>query len=239
MERYIKIGITQLSLVILSICLLGSVIATQVPLTTDQELQITDVAIIGTVDRHNTQIAVLFSTRQILPSPTQITLTPTPPPSWTPTQTRTLQGTASIPTPEEPIGLTRTPLTNVPPVPTSTRTRTPVATPSAASTSPSFLDPNYTCRIIANDNLTRRETPSPAAQSLGTVPSGTLLTIHPYDGSIPLNSSLWYVRIADISGGGWLLYARIDPNAGTLEPRVTESYMDAVSELCIPALRRS
>lgn len=185
--------------------------------------------------KQGTQIAALQASHQTLPSPSPFTAT------WTntPSATNTL-AIPSDPTPEEPIGLTRTPLTNVPPIPTNTPTKTPTGQPSAAVTSLPFLDPAYTCRIITNDALKRRENPSPAALSLGIIPSGTLLTIHPYDGSIPLNyADLWYVRIADSSGGGWVLYARVDPNAGTLEPRVVDSYTDAVSELCIPALRRS
>lgn len=194
----------------------------------------------STNSRQGTEIAVLQATRQTLPSPTHITLTPTPPSTWTrtPSATNTLAIPAT-PTPEGDSGLTRTPLTAAPPRSTNTPTRTPVATSSGGATSLPFLDPAYTCRIVTTDNLTRRETPSPAAQSLGVIPDGTELTIHPYDGSIPLNSTLWYVRIADISGGGWILYARIDPNAGTVEPRVTDSYLSQVSELCIPALRRS
>lgn len=191
--------------------------------------------------QQSTEIAVLQATKQTLPSPTQITLTPTNFATWTrtPSATNTL-AIPPTPTPEEPSGLTRTPLTAAPPRSTSTPTKTPVATSSGGATSLPFLDPAYTCRIITNDALKRRENPSPAALSLGVIPSDTLLTIHPYDGSIPLNyADLWYVRIADSSGGGWILYARVDPNAGTLEPRVVDSYVNQVEELCIPALRRS
>lgn len=186
--------------------------------------------------RQGTQIAMLMATRQVLPSPTPLTLTPTTPPSFTPT--RTPQGNAPSPTPETNSGLTRTPLTAVPTQPTLTPTKTATGQPSAVATRPPILDPEYTCQVITNDNLTRRITPSPAAQSLGTITEGATLTIHPYDGSIPLNSTLWYVRIADSSGGGWALYARIDASAGSTEPRVTESYMDSVNAPCIPALRR-
>lgn len=197
----------------------------------------------STNSRQGTEIAVLQATRQTLPSPTHITFTPTPPSTWTrtPSATNTL-AIPTTPTPEGDSGLTRTPLTAAPPRSTNTPTQTPVATSSGGATSLPFLDPLYTCQIVTNDALKRRENPSPAALNLETMPTGTLLTIHPYDGSIPLNSTLWYVRIADTSGGGWALYARIDPNAGTLEPRVTDSYMDDVvvdNALCIPALRRS
>lgn len=192
----------------------------------------------STNSRQGTQIAVLQATKQVLPSPTPHTLTPTPPPSFTPTRTSTPQGTAPSPTPEEPSGLTRTPLTAVPPIPTLTPTKTATGQPSAIVTGVPDLDPNFACQIKTNDNLTRRINPSPAAQSIGLILAGTTLTIHPYDGSIPLNSTLWYVRIADSSGGGWALYARIDPAVGSREPLVTERYMDSIDTPCIPALRR-
>lgn len=188
--------------------------------------------------RQGTQIAALQATHQTLPSPTHITLTPTPPPSFTPTRTNTPQGAAPTSTPEEASGLTRTPLTSVPPIPTLTPTKTATGQPSASPSPAIGLDPDFTCQIKTNDNLTRRINPSPAAQSIGLILAGTTLTIHPYDGSIPLNSTLWYVRIADSSGGGWALYARIDPAVGSREPLVTESYMDSIDAPCIPALRR-
>lgn len=175
--------------------------------------------------KHDTQISLALATRQTLPSPTPITLTPSGLPH-TPTQ-ETLT----------------TPFTNTATFQSATNTRTPTRTPTPITsvtitpTSP-LPDVNYTCRIVTTSALTRRLTPAPSAQSLGVVPSGTTLTIHPYDGAIPFNTTFWYVRVADSSGGGWLLYARIDPAAGTLEPRVTESYMTPVDPLCIPALLR-
>lgn len=189
--------------------------------------------------KHDTQIASALATRPISSSPTHTpTPTNTPSATVTPTATYTAQGIPLTPTSEGATALSATPVTHIPTVATNTPTKTPTGaftTPVATSPLP---DASYTCRIITTSALTRRLTPAPSAQSLGVVPSGTTLTIHPYDGSIPFNTTFWYVRVADSSGGGWLLYARIDPAAGTLEPRVTENYMTPVDPLCIPALLR-
>lgn len=189
----------------------------------------------STDTEQDARIALALATRQVLPSPTPITLTPTTAPTWTntPTVTRTPQGIPFTPTQET---LT-TPFSATPTFSHAINTMTPTRVNTPVATSP-LPDANYTCRIITTSALTRRLTPSPSAQSLGVVPTETTLTIHPYDGSIAFGTTFWYVRVADSSGGGWLLYARIDPAAGTLEPRVTEGYMLPVDPLCIPALLR-
>lgn len=225
-----------LLIAILLIFTLGGVLAQPIPLTTDQLLQMTDIAIIShdaTQDARLNVVETHIAVSTTFPTIAVLTLT------MSATPTRTAQGIPLTPTSEGATALSATPVTHIPTVATNTPTKTPTGaftTPVATSPLPNA---SYTCRIIVTDDLTRRINPSPAAQSLGIVNDDTTLTIHPYDGSIPFNyPTLWYVRVADSSGGGWLLYARIDPAAGTLEPRVTEGYMTPVDPLCIPALLR-
>lgn len=198
----------------------------------------------GTNAVQSTEIAVLQQTR-IIPTSGTIDIE-------FPSQTPTLATTRIIPT---SFGTSIYPTQGTPPPPTQenimtpsqtsapTHTRTPSPTPTTGNVPP-YLEPGYTCRVRLTSNLTRRETPSPGAGSLGILNADTVVTIYPYDGSVPFSStdlSWWYVRVAAVNGvpsEGWLAFARVRQTA-PLVYEIIDSFMEPVDFPCAPVLLRS
>ncbi len=195
--------------------------------------------------RQGTQIAALQATQQVLPSPTLITAT------WTrtPTKTNTPPAVPPTPTQEDFQTPSNTPVNTFTPIPTVT----PQITATAAT--PPFLDPDFICEVKTTDNLTKRLTASPGATSLGILPSGSVVKIAPYLGSIPYTTTagLWYVPVVTENASGvinfdeiayYILYARTTPPSEAtpgFTPTITETFLNTADPQipCIPVIIRN
>lgn len=191
------------------------------------------------ISQHSTQIATL--------SVTQVAQLPSITTTSSPTRTSTPLSMPPTPTPEEGPGMTRTALTDVPVV--LTNTIIPTNTPRPPSGSPTstllpYLQPDYLCRVTTTSALTKRLLADVTSQSLGVIPTNTVVTIYPYESSIYYpnqNGNIvgrWYVKLEDES---WILFANVatqDATAPGTTPAILEQFMTELDFPCRPQVIR-